>query len=55
MDKQWTQLKNGDLVQRAEEFLTEYILSGEVAPGDYLPRRRCASGSASVVARSAKR
>ena len=30
-------LRDRSLVERAGEFLTQYILSGEVAPGDYLP------------------
>ncbi|MEW6355715.1 MAG: FadR/GntR family transcriptional regulator [Planctomycetota bacterium] len=37
MNKTWIHLKNGDLVRRAEEFLIQYILSGEVRPGEYLP------------------
>jgi len=37
MEKGWTVLKDKPLLQRAEEFLTQYILSGEIAPGEYLP------------------
>jgi GntR family transcriptional repressor for pyruvate dehydrogenase complex len=37
MDNKWPRLSRGSLIHRAEEFLTRYILSGEVAPGDYLP------------------
>jgi len=37
MKKKWTQLKNGDLAQQAEEVLTQHIVSGELSPGSYLP------------------
>lgn len=36
-DEGWPLLKEGSLVARAEGFLTRYILSGEVQPGNYLP------------------
>ena len=37
MESGWAVLKDKPLLQRAEEFLTQYVLSGEVAPGEYLP------------------
>ena len=37
MSNKWKNLKNGSLIQRAEEFLTELILSREFTSGEYLP------------------
>jgi GntR family transcriptional regulator, transcriptional repressor for pyruvate dehydrogenase complex len=37
------QPKERSLITRAEEYLTEYILGGEVAPGDYLPPEQALS------------
>jgi GntR family transcriptional repressor for pyruvate dehydrogenase complex len=36
-------LKERSLITQAEEFLTGYILSGEVSPGDYLPPEQALS------------
>jgi GntR family transcriptional repressor for pyruvate dehydrogenase complex len=43
MNAESIQPKERSLITRAEEYLTTYILSGEVGPGDYLPPEQALS------------